>query len=91
MSYIQLYLPHITEFRSKLKLSEKDVGSHILQLFDITIHLNILSSHVLKYKKDAHSMHRMQILIGKRKKILKYCLKNFKEKTEEILKFFKKK
>lgn len=88
-SKIKKYVPELSSFRDTLRLHPKDNSSHILQLFDTKVNMALLSIHVKQFQKDAHAQHRLQIKIGKYKKLLKYCKQHYQTSVQQIISYFK--
>lgn len=61
---------------NKVKLHENDKGSIQVQIASLTHDIDILTQHLIKFKKDFHSKNGLIKKVNKRKKFLKY-LKNY--------------
>lgn len=55
--------------------SEGNTGKTEVQIALLTEHINDLSQHLLKNKKDNHSRRGLLKLVGKRRKFLDYLAK----------------
>jgi len=56
----------------KFKKHEGDTGSSEVQIGMITERINQLVEHLKKNRKDQHSRRGLLMLVGKRKRLLKY-------------------
>ncbi len=54
------------------EISNKDTGSHKLQVILLTYRINKLQKHLSIYKKDFHSKKGLLKLVFQRRRILKY-------------------
>lgn len=54
---------------------EKDTGSVDVQIALLTERINELTEHLKVHKKDEHSRRGLLIMVGKRKRLLKYLEK----------------
>jgi small subunit ribosomal protein S15 len=52
--------------------SDKDTGKTEVQVALLTSRINNLTEHFKKFKNDTNSRRGLQILIGQRKRLLKY-------------------
>lgn len=52
--------------------SEKNTGKPEVQIALLTEHINALSGHLEKHKKDNHSRRGLLQLVGQRRKMLSY-------------------
>ena len=59
-----------------LAIHEKDTGSSEIQIALLTEKIEILSSHIKKFKKDKHSSVGLVRAVNKRKRLLEYLKKN---------------
>ena len=53
-----------------------DVGSTEVQVSVLTARIKHLTEHLKKHKKDHHTRYGLLILVGRRKRFLKYLKKN---------------
>lgn len=67
----------------KFKIHENDTGSAEVQVAILTSKINILNEHLKTNKKDHHSRRGLVMMVGKRKRLLKYL------KNSEVLKYKK--
>lgn len=56
----------------KFKLQDNDTGSPEVQIALLTDRIIYLTEHAKKHKKDHHSRRGLLILVGRRRKLLKY-------------------
>ena len=74
--------------REKFRKHPTDSGSTAVQIAIITEKIKNLSRHAVLHKKDKASIHGFQMLINKRKRLMKYLKKTdiqeFKEVTTEL-------
>ena len=64
-----------TEVLEKYKRHEKDTGSPEVQVALLTERISSLVEHLKKNKKDQHSRHGLLLMVGQRKRLLKYLQK----------------
>jgi small subunit ribosomal protein S15 len=55
-----------------------------VQVALLTARICILVEHLKKFKKDQHSRHGLLLLVGQRKRLLKYLKKNDLKKFETV-------
>ena len=67
----------------KFKIHENDTGSAEVQVAILTSKINSLNEHLKTNKKDHHSRRGLVMMVGKRKRLLKYL------KNSEALKYKK--
>ena len=73
-----------TEVLEKYKRHETDTGSPEVQVALLTERISSLVEHLKKNKKDQHSRHGLLLMVGQRKRLLKYLKKNDARKFEKI-------
>jgi small subunit ribosomal protein S15 len=73
-----------SEILSKYKRHEGDTGSTEVQVALLTERINSLVDHLKKNKKDQHSRHGLLLLVGQRKRLLKYLQKNDSKKFAAV-------
>ena len=66
-----------------------DSGRTEVQIALITEHINQLTPHFDAHKKDFHSRTGLMKLVGKRRRLLNYLMKNDIERYREIVKNLK--
>ena len=73
---------------AKYRSHEKDTGSVEVHVAIHTERINHLVGHLKMYKKDMHSRRGLLVLVGKRKRLLKYLytknLKRYQELIERL-------
>ena len=72
----------ITDFGKK----EKDTGSTEVQIALITNRIMQLTEHFKAHKKDHNSRRGLMILVGQRRKLLKYLQRKDQESYKALLK-----
>lgn len=70
-----------TEILSTHARKENDTGSVEVQVALLTERINELTEHLKIHKKDNHSRRGLLIMVGKRKRLLDYLIK------EDILRY----
>jgi len=73
------------EVIKKSKLSEKDTGSPEVQVSVLTTRIKNLTEHFKDHKKDYHSRRGLIMLVGKRRRLLKYLKNNSVERYNTIV------
>lgn len=63
-----------------------DTGSAEVQIAMLTQRIKDLSAHLKKNKKDNHNRRTLLILIGKRKRLLKYVMKKGQNEYNKLIK-----
>jgi small subunit ribosomal protein S15 len=66
--------------------SEKDTGASEVQIALLTERINQLTGHCKQFKKDKSSQRGLLILVGKRRRMLKYIQRTNLEKYRLIIK-----
>ena len=67
-------------------VSTNDTGSVNVQCAILTERINNLTSHMKLNPKDHHSRRGLLILVGRRRRLLRYLQKNNKELYGELIK-----
>ena len=70
---------------SKFGENKTDTGSAVVQIALLTGRIRQLTTHVTKHKKDNHSRRGLVMLVGKRKRLMKYLRKTDMEKYENVV------
>ncbi|MGM0364982.1 MAG: 30S ribosomal protein S15 [Actinomycetota bacterium] len=70
----------------KFKVKEDDTGSSEVQIALLTEKINNLNEHLKKNKKDHHSRRGLVMMVGKRKRLLKYLQDNELERYKKLIK-----
>ncbi|MDR0670440.1 MAG: 30S ribosomal protein S15 [Treponema sp.] len=71
---------------SKFGKSEKDSGASEVQIALLTERINHLTDHCKQFKKDKSSQRGLLILVGKRRRLLKYIQRTNLEKYRSLIK-----
>jgi len=71
---------------SKFGKNEKDTGATEVQIAILTERINQLSEHCKQFKKDKSSQRGLLILVGKRRRMLKYIQRTNLEAYRSLLK-----
>ena len=69
----------------ELAIHEKDTGSSEIQIALLTDKIEVLSSHIKKFKKDKHSSVGLLKAVNKRKKLLDYLKRNRMDSYKNVL------
>ncbi|MDZ7838289.1 MAG: 30S ribosomal protein S15 [Actinomycetota bacterium] len=76
------------ESKSKIidefKVNENDTGSSEVQVALLTEKINQLNEHLKKNKKDHHSRRGLVMMVGKRKRLLRYIQDNELDRYKKI-------
>ena len=70
---------------SKFGKNKTDTGSTSVQIALLTSRVRHLTAHVTKHKKDNHSRRGLVMLVGQRKRLMKYLRKTDLEKYENVV------
>ena len=65
-----------TELIDKFKTHEGDTGSPEVQIAILTYKINYLNEHLKEHKKDHHSRRGLLKMVGQRRSLLNYLMKN---------------
>jgi small subunit ribosomal protein S15 len=71
---------------TKFGTNEKDTGASEVQIALLTQRINQLTEHCKQFKKDKSSQRGLLILVGKRRRILKYLQRTNLEKYRSLIK-----
>ena len=66
--------------------NEKDTGATEVQIALLTGRINQLTEHCKQFKKDKSSQRGLLILVGKRRRMLKYIQRTNLEKYRSLIK-----
>ena len=69
----------------ELAIHDKDTGSSEIQIALLTDKIEILSSHIKKFKKDKHSSVGLLKAVNRRKKLLDYLKRNKIDSYKNVL------
>ena len=64
-----------TQIVSDYKIHEKDTGSPEVQIALLTKRISHLTEHMKVHKHDFHSQRGLLLLVGRRRRLLKYLAK----------------
>ena len=70
---------------SKFGENNTDTGSSSVQIALLTSRIRQLTEHMNNNKKDNHSRRGLVMLVGKRKRLMKYLRKTDLEKYENVV------
>ena len=73
------------ELISEYQVHETDTGSVDLQIAMLTERINLLSAHLQKNKKDYSSRRGLLKMIGRRKRLMAYLLKQDTERYRSLI------
>ena len=73
------------EIIAKYKLHENDTGSPEVQIAILTERINHLNEHLKSHKKDPHSRRGLLKMVGQRRGLLNYLMKNDIERYRSII------
>ena len=71
---------------TKFGKSEKDTGASEVQIALLTERINQLTEHCKQFKKDKSSQRGLLILVGQRRRMLKYIQRTNLEKYRSLIK-----
>ena len=71
---------------SKFGKNDKDSGATEVQIALLTERIKVLTEHCKQFKKDKSSQRGLLILVGKRRRILKYMQRSNLEKYRTLIK-----
>lgn len=67
------------------KIHEGDTGSPEVQIAILTHRINELNEHLKEHKKDHHSRRGLLKMVGKRRGLLNYLMKNDLERYRKLI------
>jgi small subunit ribosomal protein S15 len=76
----------VTSIVTKFGKNEKDSGASEVQIALLTERINQLTEHCKQFKKDKSSQRGLLILVGKRRRMLKYVQRTNLEKYRSLIK-----
>ena len=76
----------VSSIVNKFGKNEKDTGASEVQIALLTERINQLTEHCKQFKKDKSSQRGLLILVGKRRRMLKYIQRTNLEKYRSIIK-----
>ena len=71
---------------NKFGKNEKDTGASEVQIALLTERINQLTEHCKKFKKDKSGQRGLLILVGQRRRMLKYIQRTNLEKYRSLIK-----
>ncbi len=74
-----------SEIIGEYRLHEKDSGSADVQVAVLTNRINHLTGHLKVHAKDHHSRRGLLMMVGKRRRLLKYLKKNHLKRYRELI------
>ena len=74
---------------TKYAKHDKDTGSAQVQIAILTKRITELTDHLQEHKKDNHSRRGLLLMVGKRRKLLKYLKNSTPETYAEVIKGLK--
>ena len=76
----------VTSTIAKFGKNEKDTGASEVQIALLTKRINQLTEHCKQFKKDRSGQRGLIILVGKRRRLLKYIQRTDLEKYRALIK-----
>lgn len=73
------------ELVEKFGRSESDTGSAAVQVALLTERINELTEHLRLHRKDHHSRRGLLMLVGKRRRLLRYLERNDVERYRSLV------
>jgi len=73
------------EIIEEFKVNDKDTGSVEVQIALLSARIKHLTEHLKQHPKDFHSRRGLMMMVGKRRKMLKYLRKNKPLVYQEII------
>jgi len=80
-----LLLEKKKEIVATQQLHSKDTGSPEVQVAILTEKINQLTEHLRVHKKDFHSRRGLLIMVGKRRRLLKYLSSESSERYRNLI------
>jgi small subunit ribosomal protein S15 len=77
---------NVASIVTKFGKNEKDTGTSEVQIALLTERINQLTEHCKQFKKDKSSQRGLLILVGKRRRMLKYIQRTSLEKYRTLIK-----
>lgn len=74
-----------TEVIGEHRLHDKDSGSADVQIAILTSRINHLTEHLKVHAKDHHSRRGLLMMVGKRRRLLKYLRQNHLKRYRELI------
>ena len=76
----------VSSIVSKFGKNEKDTGASEVQIALLTERINQLTEHCKQFKRDKSSQRGLLILVGKRRRMLKYIQRSNLENYRTLIK-----
>jgi small subunit ribosomal protein S15 len=76
----------VSSIIAKFGKNEKDTGASEVQIALLTERINQLTGHCKQFKKDKSSQRGLLILVGKRRRMLKYIQRTNLERYRSLIK-----
>jgi len=73
------------ELIKQFQIHESDTGSPEVQIAILTNRINYLTEHLKEHKKDHHSRRGLLKMVGQRRGLLNYLIKNDIERYRKII------
>ncbi|MGY4687300.1 30S ribosomal protein S15 [Petrotoga mexicana] len=73
------------ELIEEFKINDKDTGSVEVQIALLSARIKHLTEHLKQHPKDYHSRRGLMMMVGKRRKMLKYLRKSKPLVYQEII------
>ncbi len=70
----------------KTQRHDKDTGSTEVQVGILTKQINELAGHLKTHKKDNHSRRGLLLMVGKRRRLMKYLASTNEKRYEKLVK-----
>ena len=77
---------NVTSLVNKFGKNDKDTGTSEVQIALLTERINQLTEHCKQFKKDKSSQRGLLILVGQRRRMLKYFQRTNLEKYRVLIK-----
>jgi small subunit ribosomal protein S15 len=77
---------NVSSIVSKFGKNDKDTGASEVQIALLTERINQLTGHCKQFKKDKSSQRGLLILVGQRRRMLKYIQRTNLEKYRALIK-----
>jgi small subunit ribosomal protein S15 len=75
----------IADMAKAFDLAENDTGSPEIQIALLSARISHLTEHMKAHKKDHHSRRGLQMLVGKRRRLLDYVKDNDVERYRAVI------
>jgi small subunit ribosomal protein S15 len=67
------------------QVNDKDTGSPEVQVAMLTERINELTEHLRTHQKDFHSRRGLLMMVGKRRRLLQYLMKESNERYRKLI------